>query len=163
MSLFDRRAILTLLAAAPLAGCGFSPVYAPGGAGLALRNQVFITPPNTRLGFELVARLEERLGRADAAVYELDHQIETTEDNLAITGANNITRVRINGTVTYTVVDTRTGAQVLADEASTFTAYSTTGTSVATAAAERDAEDRLMVALADQMVSRLLAAAAGWS
>ncbi len=159
MSSFNRRTILSLLAAAPLGACGFTPAYGPGGPGQRLRGQVFITPPEDRLGFELVARLEERLGRADAAIYELAHTITTEDTGLAITGTNNITRVRITGTVEFAVVDTRTNTQVLADSVSTFTAYSTTGTSVATSSAERDAEDRLMTALADQMVDRLLAAA----
>ena len=53
--------------------------------------------------------------------------------------------------------------RVQSGEVSTFTAYSTTGSPVATAAARRDAEDRLMVALADQLVSRLLAGAPDWA
>jgi LPS-assembly lipoprotein len=45
------------------------------------------------------------------------------------------------------------------DEVSNFTGYSTFGTPVATQAAERDAEARLMQMLADQMLTRLVAAA----
>jgi LPS-assembly lipoprotein len=52
---------------------------------------------------------------------------------------------------------------LLADSVSTFTAYSTTSTSVATTAARRDAQDRLMTALADQVMSRLLASSLRWS
>jgi LPS-assembly lipoprotein len=37
-----------------------------------------------------------------------------------------------------------------------FTGYSATGTTVATLAAERDAQERLMTILADQIVTRLL-------
>ena len=158
MSLSNRRTFLTLLAAAPLVGCGFAPVYAPSGVGLALRNQVQVAAPDTRLGFELVARLEERLGRADATTYTLDYTIATSETDLAITGTNDITRINITGSVRFTLTETATNAQILADSVSTFAAYSTTGTSVATASAERDAQDRLMTSLADQMVSRLLAA-----
>ena len=158
MSSSDRRTILTLLLAVPLAGCGFTPVYAPGGAGLALRNRVLVAAPDTRLGFVLVSRLETRLGRADAADYALDYTIATSETGLAITGANDITRINIAGTVDFSLTDLATDTQILADNVSNFAAYSTTGTSVATASAERDAQDRLMTALADQMMSRLLAA-----
>jgi LPS-assembly lipoprotein len=163
MSSSDRRTFLTLLVAAPLAGCGFAPVYAPGGAGLALRNRVLVAAPDTRLGFVLVSRLEARLGRADTAAFALDYTFSTSETGLAITGANDITRVNITGTVDFTLTDLATDSEILTDSVSTFAAYSTTGTSVATASAERDAQDRLMTALADQMVSRLLAASSRFS
>lgn len=163
MSSSDRRTFLTLLAAAPLAACGFAPVYGTGGVGLALRNRVLVAAPDTRLGFELVARLEERLGRPDGADYALDYTIRTTTTDLAITGTNDITRININGTVDFTLTELATDAQIVADSVSSFAAYSTTGTSVATAAAERDAEDRLMTILADRLVTRLLTASSRFS
>ena len=163
MSSSDRRTFLTLLAVAPLAGCGFAPVYAPGGTGQALRGQVLVAAPDTRLGFELVARLEERLGLPQAETYRLDYVIETSESDLAITGTNDITRINIQGSVRFTLVETMSGAERLSGTVSTFTAYSTTSTAVATAAARRDAEDRLMHALADQVMSRLLASSSRWS
>ena len=163
MSSSDRRTFLTLLAVAPLAGCGFAPVYAPGGTGQALRGQVLVAAPDTRLGFELVARLEERLGLPQAETYRLDYVIETSESDLAITGTNDITRINIQGSVRFMLVETMSGVERLSGTVSTFTAYSTTSTAVATAAARRDAEDRLMHALADQVMSRLLAASSRWS
>jgi LPS-assembly lipoprotein len=163
MSSSDRRTFLTLLAVAPLAGCGFAPVYAPGGTGQALRGQVLVAAPDTRLGFELVARLEERLGLPQAETYRLDYVIETSESDLAITGTNDITRINIQGSVRFTLVETMSGVERLSGTVSTFTAYSTTSTAVATAAARRDAEDRLMHALADQVMSRLLASSSRWS
>jgi len=163
MSSSDRRKFLTLLIAAPLGACGFAPVYAPGGAGLALRDRVLVAAPDTRLGFVLVSRLEERLGRPGAADFALDYTLETSETGLAITGANDITRINITGTASFTLTDLATNELVITDSVSTFAAYSTTGTSVATASAERDAEDRLMTALADQMVSRLLTASSRFS
>ena len=163
MSLCDRRTVLGLIAVAPLAACGFTPVYAPGGSGSALRGQIRADAPNTRLGFEMVARLEDRLGRGDAAQYDLSYVITTEQSGLAITGADDITRVNITGTLRYAVVARGTEQPVTSGEVSTFTAYSTTGSPVATAAARRDAEDRLMIALADQMVSRLISTASGWT
>lgn len=163
MSSSDRRTLLTLLAAAPLAACGFTPVYGPSGAGNALRDRLRIEPPDTRLGFVLVARIEDRLGRAQAPTHVLTWELATSERGLAITGTNAITRVNLTGTLGFRVTEAATDVQVQAGDVSTFTAYSTTGSPVSTAAARRDAEDRLMVALADQLVSRLLAGAAGWA
>jgi len=163
MSSSDRRRFLSLLAVAPLAGCGFAPVYGPGGSGQALRRQVRVAAPDTRLGFQLVARLEERLGRPQVDTYRLEYRIETTESGLAITGTNDITRINIEGTVHFILTESASGTRRLDGTVSTFTAYSTTFTPVSTAAARRDAEDRLMTALADQVMARLLAASAGWS
>jgi LPS-assembly lipoprotein len=163
MSSSDRRTFLTLLAAAPLAACGFTPVYGPNGAGNALRDRLRIEPPDTRLGFVLVARLEDRLGRAQAPTHVLTWDIETSARGLAITGTDDITRINLNGTLTFAVTEAGSDLRVQSGEVSTFTAYSTTGSPVATAAARRDAEDRLMVALADQLVSRLLSGVPDWA
>ena len=70
MSSFDRRTFLLGLTA--LAGCGFEPVYAPGGAGAGLRGRIDIVPPADEEGFALVKRLEARLGAAQTAEYVLD-------------------------------------------------------------------------------------------
>jgi LPS-assembly lipoprotein len=163
MSSSDRRTFLTLLAALPLAACGFTPVYGPQGAGNALRERLRIEPPDTREGFVLVARLEDRLGRAQAPTHVLTWDLETSQRGLAITGANAITRINLTGELRFRVTEAATDVQVQAGTVSTFTAYSTTGSPVSTAAARRDAEDRLMVALADQLVSRLLAGASAWA
>ena len=163
MSSSDRRTLLALFAALPLAACGFAPVYGPGGAGSALRDRLRIEPPDTRQGFVLVARLEDRLGRAEAPTHVLTWDLETSQRDLAIPGTNAITRVNLLGTLSFRVVEAGSDVQVQAGSVSTFTAYSTTGSPVATVAARRDAEDRLMVALADQLVSRLLAGAAAWA
>lgn len=163
MSSSDRRTFLTLLAVLPLTACGFTPVYGPQGAGTALRDRLRIEPPDTREGFVLVARLEDRLGRAAAPTHVLTWDLESSERGLAISGTNDITRVTLTGSLRFRVTEAATDVQVQAGTVSTFTAYSTTGSPVSTAAARRDAEDRLMVALADQLVSRLLAGASGWA
>lgn len=164
MSSSDRRTfVLGLLAAAPLAGCGFTPVYAPGGAGTVLRDQILVDAPDTRLEFTFVSRLEERLGRGAAGRYGLGYDIAIEERGIAVTGSNDITRINLTGTITYRVTETATGDQIHVGEVRTFSAYSTTGSTISTAAAARDAEDRLMVALADRIVSDLLASAGRWT
>ncbi|MBY6202962.1 hypothetical protein KUV65_16440 [Maritalea mobilis] len=163
MSSSDRRSFLALLGALPLAACGFTPVYAPGGPGLEIRDRLALAEPDTRLDFELVSRLEDRLGRTGSAPYRLSYAIETSRSNLAISDADEINRVNIYGTVSYTVTEVATGIQVQTGEVSTFTAYATSASPVSTSAAERDAEDRLMVALADQIVARLISGAGNWS
>jgi LPS-assembly lipoprotein len=89
--------------------------------------------------------------------------IETSETALALSDTDDINRINVSGTIAYTVTETATDVQVQAGEVSTFTAYASSGSPVATAAARRDAQERLMIALADQIVARLLAGAAAWA
>ncbi len=61
MSSSDRRTVLTLLAALPVAACGFVPAYGPNGPAKALMGRVRVDDPGDKRSFDLVARLEERL------------------------------------------------------------------------------------------------------
>jgi len=161
MSLFDRRTLLLSLAALPLGACNFQPVYGPGGAGHVIRNQIRVAAPTSRLEFELVARLEDRLGTGQT--YTLDYVVDTSARNVAIDEAENIDRINLVGALSFTVREAGSGRIVQTGEVGTFTAYATTASPVATESARRDAEDRLAVALADQMITRLIAGASGWS
>ena len=64
MSWSNRRHFLKITAAAALlSGCGFTPVYAPGGSADGLRGAVTIAEPSDSNSYEFVKRMEERLGR----------------------------------------------------------------------------------------------------
>ncbi len=155
MSLLNRRALL--LAPLTLAACGFQPVYGPGGTGRALQNRVLVDEPEERFGFLLTRALEERLGRANPAAYGLSLTIKTREEGLAIDSEGNTERFDLLATVEYALRDLNTGNVVTSGEVENFTGYSTTGTTVATLAAEKDAQERLMTIIADQIVTRLIA------
>ncbi|OYX45142.1 MAG: hypothetical protein B7Z02_02545 [Rhodobacterales bacterium 32-67-9] len=163
MSSSDRRAILYLLAALPLAACGFTPAYAPGGPAAGLLGRVTVDAPTDKDSFDLVARLEERLGRTRAPEYRLSYRIETKTEGQAIAPDNTINRYQVIGTIAFTLHDEGTGAALSSGKVSSFTAYSAFGTSVATAASEADAHARLMRLLADQIVTRLIATSAEWN
>ncbi|MEH6644498.1 LPS assembly lipoprotein LptE [Sulfitobacter sp.] len=156
MSLYNRRTLLALPLA--LAACGFTPVYGPDGAGTKLRGQVLVQEPSTQAGYLLTRHLEARLGRSGAEPrYALDLAIATEEDGLAINSAGDTTRFNLIGEVVYALRDILTGTIVSSGTVENFTAYSATGTTVATLAAERDAVERLMVILGDQITARLYA------
>ena len=163
MSLLDRRILLVLLAPLVLAACGFTPVYAPGGSGDALYGQITVqTPediPSTSEvdSYLLVRNLELRLGRADAGAYKLDLTLTTRDEGQAITADSEITRYSILGKATYTLTRQSDGKVVASGDEEAFTGYSATGSTVETLASERDAHQRLMVILADQINTRILA------
>ncbi|MGM0662501.1 MAG: LPS assembly lipoprotein LptE [Pseudomonadota bacterium] len=156
MSSSDRRLFL-LTGLAALAGCGFAPAYGPGGGGAALRGQVEVQEPDTRAGYLLTRDLESRLGRNASGRYMLVPEISLDTEAVAIDRRNVAGRFNILGSVRYTLTDRQTGRTVTTGLVDNFTAYSARGTPVATRAAQRDAEARLMTILADQLVTRLLA------
>lgn len=148
------RALLLTLA---LGACGFEPVNT---ASDSLRGRVAIAAPESRESFILVARLEERLGRATNTPYALEITIEISEEGLALDAEGDVRRFNLIGAADFALRDTQTGEIVQSDRVESFTGYSSTGTIVVTLAARRDAEERLMTILADQIVRRLQAAGA---
>ncbi|MGZ3215240.1 LPS assembly lipoprotein LptE [Paracoccus sp. T5] len=151
-----RRALL--LGVLALAACGLSPVYGPGGGGGRLFGRVRPRDPETPIDFIFNRRLAERLGPEDRAEYDLDYRINAAVVSQAITPDEVTTRYSLNGTADFSL--TGPGGQVVAQgRVSSFTSYSTTGTTISTLAAEGDARERLAMMLADQVVTRLLAAA----
>lgn len=171
------RTLLLPLAAAlavALAGCGYTPAYAPNGPAGELRVSIAFDPPKTENEFAFVRQLEQRLGRAEEPRYRLSYQIATVRDSAGVTPAQETIRYNIFGKVSYVLRDAATGAELTSGSTDTFTSYSvasvdvsasppSTNAAIATEAAERDAYARLMAALADQLVTRLVATSAAWA
>ncbi len=156
---YSRR--LFLLSTAALAGaCGFSPAYGPGGAAARLQGSVLVDAPGDRPGYLLARRFEERLGRPAQPRYGLSHKIALVDEAVAISSENVINRYNIRGQLTYALRDLQTDKVLASGKAENFTSYSASGTTVATQAARRDAEERLVAILTDQMIARLTAEAA---
>lgn len=144
----------------PLAvsACGFSPVYGPEGDAGVLQNNVQVVEPNEVDAYLMTRRLEERLGRATTPTYSLQLNVSTQRNALAVDGTNNINRFNLVGTARYSLVNQTTGQVVTSGSVNNFAGSSASGTTVATLAAERDARQRLMVLLADQIVAQLVTA-----
>lgn len=121
------------------------------------QGQIEVQEPDTRAGYLLNRDLESRLGRSSMARYELAPVITLNTEAIAIDRRNVAGRFNVLGSVRYTLTDRQSGETVSTGSVDNFTAYSARGTPVATRAARRDAEARLMTILADQLVTRLLA------
>lgn len=154
MWLPDRRAFL--LSALAVAGCGFTPVYGPAGGGSALLGRIALAEPETTNAYAFNRRFEERLGRATAASYLLETRLETESSGLGSLADGRTTRYRIVGRAFYTLREQGRDAAVLEGRTNAFTGYSATGSTAATEAAARDARERLMILLADQVIDRLI-------
>lgn len=160
MSLFNRRVFLLSLTG--LAACGFEPAYGPNGSAAGLRGAILVDNPTDRYSFELVKQLEDRLGQPVEPRFGLAIDLRLEEDDLAITQEQEILRYNIIGRANFTIYDLNTKEPLYESAANSFTSYAATGTNVSTAAAEQDAYDRLMVILADQITTRLIASSGSW-
>ena len=157
MSSFSRRAIL--LAPFALAACGFTPIYGRGSAAEAIKGKIALGTVSDRLSFEFYEQLENRLGRAEAPLFQLDVSLEVSSKGLAITQDNAVTRYNLTGEANFSLTRIASGAVVLEDKLRAFTAYSATATAYATFISERDANRRLAVSLADQIALRIASSA----
>lgn len=163
MSSSDRRTFLALAAALPLAACGFTPAYGPGGPAQALNGQVRVDDPKSKNAFDLVERLEERVGRTRQPAFLLSYTISTRTVGQAITPANATTRYQILGSTTFTLRDAGTNAVLTEGTVDGFTAYSAVGTRVESDSSRDDALVRLMRILADRIVTQLVATSGRWN
>ena len=159
MSWFSRRALVLGLV---LAGCGFQPAFGPGDTAGRLQDAIAVADPADKNGFDLVERLEQRLGRSRDPAFGLGYEITTRSSGVGITPDNAITRFTITGSVQFTLTRRADGAELSSGTVESFTSYSASGTTVSTLAAERDAQTRLMRLLADQIVARLVATSGSW-
>jgi LPS-assembly lipoprotein len=144
-----------ILSALALGACGFRPVHAPGGAGAALQGQVRAADPATRAEQQFVAALEDRLGRADRARFDLAYVLTVTPIEGGRIQGLGATRIVLAGGLDFTL--TEGGLERARGRVSAESAYSTTATQLAALTAEDDAQARLMQMLADALISRLLA------
>lgn len=139
-----------------VAACGFTPVYGPQGTGSALHGRILVQEPDDSDSYALVKVLEQRLGRGGSREYDLNFILTTRAEGQAITATNVITRYSLVGKVDYSLVRLSDDKVVNSGTVENFTGYSATGSTVDTLAAERDARERLMTILADQITARIV-------
>ena len=156
MSLFKYLLILPFLA---LTACGFTPVYVTDGSANVLLNRVLVQEPKTRDSYLLTRQLEKRLGRAADPRFYLGVSVSTSLKALGINSIGNINRYNLLGTAQYTLRDTQTGQIVGSGKVNSFTGYSAAGSTISSQATREDAQERLMIILADKLIDHLIATA----
>ena len=142
-----------------LAACGFQPAYGPSGPAKGLQGRIRVNDPSSKNGFDLVQRLEERLGHPQAPVYDLSFSINTNTTGVGITPDDSTTRYHLHGEVIWSLIKRESSQRVGGGRVTNFTAYSATGSTVAELTSRVDAERRLMRMLGDQIVTQILATA----
>lgn len=163
MSWIDWRSRVALVMFMMLASCGFSPAYGPSGAARDLQGAISFQPPQTRDAFDFVTHLERRLGRSELSRYVLSYEITVSEERMAISANNITTRFNVIGKATYGLKGVASEKTLITGRVQSFTGYSATGSTAATQAARRDAHNRLMRILADQVIAILVAKSGGFA
>ena len=152
MLLFSRRKFL--VGSFFLTGCGYTPVHGTDSKVKKLYNSVFVQAPKDRVEFELVKNLEKQFGKATSRQYAFNYTLRIKEEKAVVSASQTLERYSLVGSLKYSLIK-KDGEVVLTNTAKSFTAYSATGTALATERAKRDAQDRLMVILAEQVLNRI--------
>jgi LPS-assembly lipoprotein len=82
---------------------------------------------------------------------------------LAVTEDEGTTRTSLNGIAAFTLTRRETGKVIFRDSVSNLTAYGTTSATYPSTVARRDANIRLMKALAAQIANRIAITSDGWA
>jgi LPS-assembly lipoprotein len=147
-----------------ISACGFKPVYKEGSTASNLQGQIEISLIRGRNGFELREELENKLGRTlSVAPYVLTLKLTISEMGLAVTEDEGTTRTSLNGIAAFTLTRRETGKVIFRDSVSNLTAYGTTSATYTSTVARRDANIRLMKALAAQIANRIAITSDGWA
>jgi len=162
---WSRRALFA--ATASLAACGFTPLYAPGAPASRMAGRVEVGLVDGGPGFALRERLTGALGPATAPTHRLDVDLDLSRTGVALTQQNITTRYEVVGTARYALVPLAGGPPAASGTVRTITGYSAPESPGASAfaaqAAFDDAEARLAVTLADQILQRLALSATSWT
>jgi LPS-assembly lipoprotein len=152
-----------VLAALLLSACGFEPLYDPAGPAAAVSGRVEVGVIQGTPGFTMRERLVERLGLPEATQYRLEVDLAFQKQGVATTKEDVTSRFDVTGTAVWTLIPIGSDQPALAGEERAVTGYSAptsdTSSAFAILSAQRDAEERLAVVLADRIARRVALAA----
>lgn len=135
-----------------LGACGFEPIYASGSqVGKDLHNIKLVAPTN-REEYIFSRSFEERLGRNLGASTTLRYNISIYDQGLDLSGVSISQKI---GNVSYQLIDEANGDVIVSGRVEAFTSYSSEGN--LSVASQHDASERLLIILADRVISRLTA------
>jgi LPS-assembly lipoprotein len=151
-------ALTALTLAAPLGGCGFTPLYAqPGVAGGMSHIQV--DAPKGRVGYLLREDLDDALGHAkgDPPQYKLEMVMAETRAAHGLTANDTAQRYELDITVIYTLIDISTGKVATTGQVASNVSYDSTDQPYEGIAARQDTQDRLATDAAQKIEIRIAA------
>ena len=163
LSIRPRLAALTLALAA-LASCGYQPALKQGAPADVLTEGIEVAVAGGREGFILEELLLQRLGQsAGSSPYALTARLTVEERDQATPGAGGIDRKSIDGVAEFEIRSAGESGILAAGSVAGTASFSTGAGAVASGAARRDAERRMLTQIADRLYSRLILTAGEWA
>jgi LPS-assembly lipoprotein len=157
---WSRRALLIALAAAPLGGCGFHPLYGGRTAGAYDPDlaAIKVAPIPDRAGQILMLSLREKLDPRGANLpvrYTLRTSITVARGDLGIERNATSIRGQVDVVAVYDLLGPG-GAVLLHGRSHTVSAFNVVQDGYATQVAQDDASERALNDISDDMVANLL-------
>jgi len=133
----------SLVAAAALAGCGFTPLYGTPGVSSGL-SSIQVIAPEGRVGFLLREDLDDELAhdKATPAAWRLNLDLSQIRDPRGLRQDNTAERYEVQLTVRYTLTDAATGKVALSGEVTSQASYDAASQPYAGIAARQDTQAR---------------------
>jgi LPS-assembly lipoprotein len=151
-------ALVGLLAAAALGGCGFTPLYAQPGVTHALTH-IDVVAPQGRIGYLVRQSLDDDFGRSmgEAAVYRLEMTFDQTRQAHGLTANDTAQRYELDLKVTYNLVEIASGKVAHTGWAISNISYDSADQPYAGIAARQDVQNRLASDVAQKIETQLAA------
>jgi LPS-assembly lipoprotein len=142
---FAPLAILAALACAPLAGCGFTPLYATPALSPALSSVDVVLPGTSRTGFLLKEQLHSELNHDpdEPAHYRLSITLNERRSPQGVRVNNVANRYEIDLTANYTLADATTGKVLRVGAVSSEVSYDSADPPYSGVVANQDGEQRV--------------------
>ena len=137
---------------APLAGCGFHPLYGGGEVAPQL-SAVYVEPVAEREGYELRNELIDLLGsdgRLAGKLYRLKITLKETNQGVALQNDATITRYNDRLVATYELSDAK-GTSLTSGTQTGLSSYNVASSPYATLAAQQDADVRAAQDMAERI------------
>ena len=137
-----------------ISSCGFSPLNSDINP-RTLLEVVSVQEPNTQSEFIFYSRLTDRFGEFGDR-YVLNYSISTSSEDSALNFDGTPHRIKIVGSVSYSLKDINNGAVLISEEEEMHLSFSNSGSTAAVLNAERTTNEQLVVLLADKVIDRLV-------
>lgn len=156
-----RRVFLLGGASALLAGCGFQPLYgdkdygAAGGKDLATVKINTIADRNGQILHNFLLDRINPHGRPGAPLYSLDIQLTEQKTNVGIIKDSTATLGQLASTANYTLYDLKKRVPAHSGRSRSFTSYQIVESQFATLSAEKDARERTLREIAEDITTKV--------
>ncbi|MEP6784115.1 MAG: LPS assembly lipoprotein LptE [Sphingomonadales bacterium] len=151
------KRVVALTLFASLAGCGLTPLYQGGSAGVVAStlSGVDVAPIEGKAGWLMSSALKDRIAAAGSPRYRLDVELDDQITGFGVRRDDAVTRERRTLRARYRLVEIGPGTVVLDATAGSDAGIDVVSSDYATIAAENTALERLTGVVADQIVARV--------